>query len=74
MPTGRQYFSAYFDLNIGKFSDSPGSSGLPSLFRFIFTIAVLAGLVYLGMLALVTFVTPEPHEIVQTLPASRLNK
>ena len=57
-----------------EFCDSPGSSGLPSLFRFIFTVAALAGLVYVGMLALTTFVTPEPHEIVQTLPASRLNK
>jgi hypothetical protein len=74
MPAGGQCFNGCFDLNIGKFSDSPGSSGLPSLFRFIFTVAVLSGLVYLGMLALVTFVTPEPHEIVQTLPASRLNK
>lgn len=74
VPAGGQCLNACFDLNIGKFSDSPGSSGLPSLFRFIFTVAVLAGLVYLGMLALVTFVTPEPHEIVQTLPASRLNR
>ncbi len=47
---------------------------MPSLFRFIFTVAFLAGLVYAGMIALVTFVTPVPHEIVQTLPASHLNK
>jgi hypothetical protein len=56
------------------FSDSLGSSGLPSLFRFVFTLAALAGLVYLGMLALVTFVTPEPHEIVQSVPPARLNR
>ncbi len=47
---------------------------MPSLFRFLFTVGVLVGLVYVAMLALVTFVTPEPHEIVQTVPASRLNK
>jgi hypothetical protein len=47
---------------------------VPSLFRFLVTIGLLAGLVYVGMLALVTFVTPEPHEITQTVPASRLNK
>ncbi|TAL80891.1 MAG: histidine kinase [Beijerinckiaceae bacterium] len=47
---------------------------MPSLFRFLFIICVLAGLVYLGMLALVTFVTPQPHQIIQTIPASRLNK
>jgi hypothetical protein len=48
--------------------------GVPSLFRFIFMIAFLAGLVYAGMVALATFVIPVPHEIVQTLPPSRLNK
>lgn len=47
---------------------------MPSLFRFLVTVGLLVGLVYIGMLALVTFVTPEPHEITQTLPASRLNK
>ncbi|HKH80153.1 MAG TPA: hypothetical protein VKA03_00795 [Methylovirgula sp.] len=47
---------------------------MPSLFRFIVTVGLLVALVYGAMLALVTFVTPEPHEITQTLPASRLNK
>ncbi len=47
---------------------------MPSLIRFLLTIGLLVGLVYVTMLALVTFVTPQPHEIVQTVPASRLNK
>jgi hypothetical protein len=47
---------------------------VPSLFRLIVTVGFLVGLVYVAMLALVTFVTPEPHEITQTVPASRLNK
>lgn len=47
---------------------------MPSLFRFLFIIGVIAGLVYLGMVALVTFVTPQPHQIIQTIPAGRLNK
>lgn len=47
---------------------------MPSLFRFLFIIGVLAGLVYLGMLALVTFVAPQPHQIIQTIPAARMNK
>jgi len=47
---------------------------LASLFRFALIIAILAGLGFLGMLALVTFVEPEPHEIVQPLPLPRLNK
>jgi hypothetical protein len=47
---------------------------VPSLFRLIVTVGLLVGIVYATMLALVAFVTPEPHEITQTVPASRLNK
>ncbi len=47
---------------------------VPSLFRLLLTVALLAGLAYGAMLALVTFVTPEPHEIIQNVPAARLNK
>jgi hypothetical protein len=37
-------------------------------------VAILAGLVYGGMIALVTFVEPQPREMIQTLPAGKLNK
>ena len=47
---------------------------MPSLIRFLVIVAILAGLVYGGMLALVTFVEPQPREMTQTLPASKLNK
>jgi hypothetical protein len=47
---------------------------VPSLIRFLVTIGLLIGLVYATMLALVTFVTPQPHQIIQIVPASRLNK
>ncbi len=47
---------------------------MPTLFRFLLTIAILAGAVFAGMLALVTFVEPQPREMTQTIPASRLNK
>jgi hypothetical protein len=40
---------------------------LPSLFRFLFLLAILAGLVYGGMLALVGFVKVQPREITQTI-------
>jgi hypothetical protein len=40
---------------------------LPSLFRFLFVVGVLAALVYGGMVALVTFVKVEPREITQTV-------
>ena len=47
--------------------------GVPSLFRFLFVVAVLAGLAYGAMLALVTFVQPQPREMTQIVPASKLN-
>jgi hypothetical protein len=47
---------------------------LPSLIRFLVIVAILAGLAYGGMIALVTFVEPQPREMIQTLPASKLNK
>jgi hypothetical protein len=31
-------------------------------------------MVFAGMVALVTFVNPEPREISQTIPPARLNK
>ncbi len=47
---------------------------MPSLFRFLLTLGALAAFVYLGMLALVTFVQPQPHQIIETIPAARLNR
>jgi hypothetical protein len=49
-------------------------TGVPSLFRFLFIIGTLAGLVYLGIYALANFVTPQPHQITETVPIKRLNK
>ena len=45
---------------------------MPSLFRFLFVIAVLAGIVWGGMIALVTFVEPQPREMTQAVPPSKL--
>ncbi|GAC1335531.1 MAG: hypothetical protein NVSMB26_20290 [Beijerinckiaceae bacterium] len=47
---------------------------MPSLFRFLLVVGLLAGLVYGAMIALVTFVEPQPREMTQTLPANKLNK
>jgi len=43
---------------------------LPSLFRFLFILGMLAALVYGGMVALVAYVQVQPREITQsvTLP------
>ena len=40
---------------------------MPSLFRFLFVLGLLAALVYGGMIALVTFVKVEPREMTQTI-------
>jgi hypothetical protein len=41
---------------------------LPSLFRFLLVLAVLAGLGYAGLYALATFVKVTPREITETIP------
>lgn len=45
---------------------------MPTLFRFLFVIAVIAGLVFGGMLALVGWVKPEQREMVEIVPPARL--
>ena len=46
---------------------------LPSLFRFLVVVGVLAGISYAGMWALVTFVEPQPREMWKTLPPNALS-
>lgn len=47
---------------------------MPAILRFLLFIAVVVGVVWGTMIALVTFVEPQPREMTQTIPASRLNK
>ena len=47
---------------------------MPSLIRFLFVIALVAGAAFVGMAALVAFVEPQPREISQPLPPATLNK
>lgn len=44
---------------------------LPTLFRFIFVIAILAGLGFATMFALATFVQPDTREITVPVPSNR---
>ncbi|MGD1016500.1 MAG: histidine kinase [Roseiarcus sp.] len=44
---------------------------MPSLFRFLLILAVLAGLAYAGMTALVANVKVEPREMTQTVNLSK---
>lgn len=45
---------------------------VPTLFRFVAFLALLGGLVFGGMVALVAFVKPEPREMIEVVPPSRL--
>ena len=47
---------------------------MPSLLRFLVVLGVLAALVYGGMWALATFVTPTPRPMEVEVPADRLNR
>jgi hypothetical protein len=47
---------------------------MPSLFRFLFIVALLGGAVFVGMAALVAFVEPAPREITQPIAPGALNK
>jgi hypothetical protein len=47
---------------------------VPSLIKFLLLAGILSGIVYGGMIALVTFVEPQPREMSQTIPPARLNK
>jgi hypothetical protein len=47
---------------------------LPSLFRFLLVLGLLAALVYGGMVALVTFVRVEPRDITQTVALPKPSK
>ena len=47
---------------------------MPSLFRFLTVLAVIAGIVYGAMYALANFVTPKPREMTVTIPQDRFLK
>jgi len=47
---------------------------LPSLIRFLIVVGAIAGIGYGIMVALVTYVKPQPREMTYTIPAQRLNK
>jgi xanthosine utilization system XapX-like protein len=47
---------------------------MPSLFRFLTIVAVLAGLVYGALFVLAHFVNPAPREITVTIPQDKYLK
>jgi hypothetical protein len=49
-----------------------GPPAVPTLFRFVAFVVILGGLVFGGMIALVTFVQPVPREMVEIVPPAKL--
>jgi hypothetical protein len=47
---------------------------MPSLFRFLFVVAILAGLAYVVVFSLATFVDLKPREISVTVPQDKFLK
>jgi hypothetical protein len=47
---------------------------MPSLFRFLTAVAVIAGVVYGTIFALANFVNPKPREMTITVPADKFLK
>lgn len=45
---------------------------MPTLFRFLLVVAVLAGIGYGAMLALAYLVTPDTREITVPIPSQRM--
>jgi hypothetical protein len=46
---------------------------MPTLFRFLFIVAVIGGVVYGSMVALVFFVEPRERDVTVKIPSERLN-
>ena len=53
-------------------SDCESPPAVPTLFRFLAFIAIIAGLIFGGMVALVTFVQPVQREMIEIVPPSKL--
>jgi hypothetical protein len=47
---------------------------MPSLFRFLAAVAIIAGAIYGGMIALTVLVQPQSREISVTIPQDRFSK
>jgi len=47
---------------------------MPSLIRFLTAVAILAGLVFVGLWSLANLVEPQPREMTVTIPQDRIGK
>lgn len=46
---------------------------MPTLFRFLFVLAVIAGVIYGSLLALAYLVEPRDRDVTVRIPSERLN-
>ena len=46
---------------------------MPTLFRFLFFCATIAGMIYLAMWSLVVFVEPRERDVTVRIPSERIN-
>jgi cobalamin synthase len=47
---------------------------MPSLFRFLTVVGVIAGVIYGAIFALANFVHPKPREMIVTIPPDKFLK
>ncbi len=47
---------------------------MPSLFRFLVVVAIIAGVLYGAIYALANFVNPKPREMTVTIPPDKFLK
>lgn len=47
---------------------------MPSLFRFLFIVGLIAGAIYVAVFSLATFVKYQPREMIVTVPANKFVK
>ena len=47
---------------------------MPSLFRFLTVVGIIAGVIYGALFALANFVDPNPREMTVTIPADKFLK
>ena len=47
---------------------------MPTLFRFLAFLVIVAAIIFGCMLALVTFVEPQQREMTQTIPPTKLKQ
>lgn len=47
---------------------------MPSLFRFLFVVGILGGIVFGGLYVLSEFFEPVPKEVTQTVPGVKIKR